>query len=100
MSYYDAENNQLFRTTGSSGLYESGKKFELALIPEKEKAPNVFDPNNIGSDKVMLDMGVTAQKEDTYGKILSFAYSRTDHGVYVYEINVDADNACSLWKRE
>lgn len=91
MSYYDAENNQLFRTTGSSGLYESGKKFELALIPEKEKAPNVFDPNNIGSDKVMLDMGVTAQKEDTYGKILSFAYSRTDHGVYVYEINVDAD---------
>ncbi|MCR9011930.1 PKD-like family lipoprotein [Gabonibacter chumensis] len=85
-----ADYDQYLRLSGSPNYYVSGYTFKLELIPEKEESVNLFDPNNIGDDKVMLDMGITAQRSDAYGKIVSILYSRTDHMLHVYEINADA----------
>lgn len=82
-SYDLAFSNQADRGAQSS-INNSQKS--IRLLGENTQAPNEFNPNDIGKDKIILGMEQTCGTGQS-AKLLVFAYGKSDQKIHVYEID-------------
>ena len=79
--------NQYFRKYGVEDYFKPSKTVrKLARIGENPRVKNVFDPDNIGDDKEMINMNMYYDVDGSYGVLATF-FSTSDRKIHVYDLN-------------
>lgn len=78
--------NQYYRKYGMEDYFYPNKTVKkLAKIGENPRVENVFDPDNIGDDKKMINMNMY-YADGKYG-VLATCFSTSDRKIHVYDLN-------------
>lgn len=79
--------NKMFRKYGYNNYFYPSKVVKkIGKIGENPKAENVFNPDNIGDDKIMINMNMIRSN------VLATFFSTSDRKIHVYDFNGEGFN--------